>query len=99
MVGYGDAVGVTTEVAERMFRTAEGTFRVDHPIVVEELAEPRGEGFGVSQKGQIPVKAELASGEPLAESLDKLAAKNSAEHFDWQKEGITGFDPAGVIGR
>jgi len=82
-----------------VFRAAEGTFRVDYPIVVEQLAEPRREGFGLSQKGQIPVKAELASGESFPKGLNKLAAKNSAEHFDWQKEGIPGFDPASVIGR
>ena len=45
------------------------------------------------------MKAELAIGERLPESLYELAAKNPAEHFDWKKEGITGFDPASVIGR
>ena len=99
MVGNGDPVRITAQVAKGMFRTAEGTFRVDYPIVTEQLAEPRGEGFGLSQKCQIAMKAELAIGERLPESRYELAAKNTAEHFDWKKERIAGFDPARVIGR
>ena len=44
------------------------------------------------------MKAEVAGGERLPEAFYKLATKNSAEHFDWQKEGIPGFDPASMIG-
>jgi hypothetical protein len=36
MVGNGNAVGVTTEILEHVFRTTEGTLRVDHPIFSEQ---------------------------------------------------------------
>src|SRR5437016_14087018 len=105
MVGDGDTVGVTAEVAKRMFRAAEGTFRVDHPILAEQWAEPRREGLGLSKGYQVSVKAELALSESVPESGHELAAKNPAEDFDWKKEGVTRFDqgvtrfdPASVIG-
>ena len=31
------------------------------------------------------------------ESGDELAAEHAAEHFDWEKEGAAGGDPAGVV--
>ena len=92
MVGYGDPVGIAAQVAKGMFRAAEGTFRVDHPIIAKELAEPGGEGLGLSKGYQVSVKAELALSECFPERRHELAAKNPAEHFDWQKEGIAGFD-------
>ena len=33
------------------------------------------------------------------ESRHKLAAKDATEYLDGEKEGVTSFDPAGVIGR
>lgn len=97
MVGYGDTVGVAAQVAQGMFRAAEGTFRVDYPVVAKELTEPRGERLGVSEKCQISVKAELTISEGAPESSDELAAKSSTEDFDWKEEVVTRLDPAGVI--
>ena len=45
------------------------------------------------------MEAQLACGEGLSESVDKLATEDSPEHFDGKKEAIARGDPALVIGR
>src|ERR1700678_2508438 len=44
------------------------------------------------------VKLECAFAECAPKSGDKLAAEDTAEHFDGKEEGAVGGDPAGVIG-
>ena len=51
------------------------------------------------EEREISVKAELAIRKRTSESGNELATENPAQHFDRKKEGITGFDPARVIGR
>ena len=99
MIRNGDSVCVAAQVAQYVLWTAEGTLRVDHPVVAEQLTEPGGEGLGLGEKSQISMKSELAIGKRAFESGHELATENPAEHFDWQKERVTGFDPTGVIGR
>ena len=43
-VGDGDAMGVGAEIAQHMFRSAEGRLGVDDPVVAEQYAQPCGEG-------------------------------------------------------
>ncbi len=42
-VGDGDAVGVSAEIAQRVFRSAEGWLGIDDPVVAEQGSEPGGE--------------------------------------------------------
>src|SRR6266536_5058976 len=43
------------------------------------------------------VKLECAFAECAPKSGDKLAAEDTAEHFDGKEEGAAGGDPAGVV--
>src|SRR5450755_4538225 len=43
------------------------------------------------------VELECTRMESALESIDKLAAEDTAEHFDGKEEGAAGGDPAGVI--
>ena len=43
-VGDGDAMSVSTEIAQHMFWAAERPFGVDNPVVTEQYPQPRGEG-------------------------------------------------------
>jgi hypothetical protein len=43
-VGDGDAMSVSTEIAQHMFWTSERPFGVDNPVVTEQYPQPRGEG-------------------------------------------------------
>jgi hypothetical protein len=98
VIGDRHAVGVTAEITENMFGAAEGRFAVDHPVVTEEGAEERSESLRFREKLEVPVEAELAVVEGLAESGDKLAAENTSQHLSGEEEAIAGMDPALVIG-
>ena len=43
-VGNGDAMSVSTEIAQHVFWPAERPFGVDDPVVTEQNPQPRGEG-------------------------------------------------------
>ena len=43
-VGNGNAVGVGTEIAQRVFCPAERALGVDDPVVAEQYPQPPGEG-------------------------------------------------------
>src|SRR5215472_10125079 len=81
MVGDGHAMGVPAEIAQHVFRTAEGTFQVNHPVLSVEWSQPSGEGLGLCEKLQIAVEVELAILKSLFERIDELAAKNFTQHF------------------
>jgi len=36
VVGHGDTMGIGTKIAERMFRAAEWSLGVDHPVMAEQ---------------------------------------------------------------
>ena len=90
----GDAMGVGAEIAQHMFRAAEGSFGVDDPVVAEQHPQPGGEGARLGQRQQAAVELEFTSMEGVAKSGDELAAEDTAEHADGQEEGTPGGDPA-----
>src|ERR1019366_4787536 len=96
-VGDGDAMGVGAEIAQHMFRAAEGGLGVDHPVVAEQHPQPCGEGARLGEWQEAAVELELTSMEGVAKSVDELAAEDTAEHADGQEEGSPGRDPARVI--
>jgi hypothetical protein len=94
---HGDAVGVSAEIAQGMLGTTEGRFAIDHPVMPEQLAEPRGEDLGLSEPFQISIEAKFSFGAGALQGCHKLTAKNSTQYFDGKKERVAGVDPAGVI--
>ena len=46
-VGDADAMGVCTEVAEHLLRSAEGWLGVDDPVVTIETSKPHSEAAGL----------------------------------------------------
>lgn len=43
LIGNGDPVRVSAEIAKDMFRAAERSFAVNNPVLLEQLPEERGE--------------------------------------------------------
>ena len=98
-VGDGDAMGVATEIAQRMFRSAEGWLGIDDPVVAEQGSEPGGEASWFRQWRKVAVEGEPVLVERRLQSGDELAAKDSAEHLDRKKERVAWLDPTRAIGR
>ena len=97
-VGDADAVGVGAEIAQGMFRSAEGSLGVDDPVVTEEDSEPGGEAAWLEERCEVAVELELAFLERGLEASNELAAEDASEHLDREEEGAAGGDPTGVIG-
>jgi len=49
MVGDGDAVRITGEIVQNMFRTSEGWLGIDHPVFAEEESQEGVESAGFSK--------------------------------------------------
>ena len=81
-----------------MLRTTKGWFAIDHPVMAEQLPEPRGEDLGLSEQFQIAIEAELPLATGALQGSHELTAKHSAKYLDGKKERVAGSDPAGVIG-
>jgi hypothetical protein len=64
----------------------EGWFAIDHPVLPEEGAEESSESLRFRQKLEVPVETQLAVGEGLPESRDKLTAENTTQHFLGRKK-------------
>ena len=90
----GDAMGVGAEIAERMFRSSEGPFGVDDPVVAVQHSQPGSEGARMGQRQQASVELKLTALEGVAKYGDELAAEYAAEHADGKEKRTAGGDPA-----
>jgi hypothetical protein len=99
MVGDGDAMSVTTQILEHILGAAEGWFGIDHPVLTEQWPQPGSEDLGLGEQCQISRKVKLIVLKGRPESGNELAAKDTTEHLDGEKEARAGLNPAGVIER
>ena len=49
VVGDGDAMCISRQIVQNMFRTSEGWLGVDHPVFAEEESQERVESAGLSK--------------------------------------------------
>src|ERR1700689_1491921 len=86
VVGDGHAMSVLAEIAQRMLRTAEGTFRVHHPFGAEQRTQPRRKHLWILQRSQTAVEAEVVLRMQCSQAVHKLAPEHLLENLDRQKE-------------
>jgi len=84
MVGDGDTMSITAEIADDLFRAAEGGFGINNPILTKQCSEERREVFWFRQ-----MVDRSGAGQPFlvmsaAESGDELSTKSFGESFDGQ---------------
>jgi hypothetical protein len=60
MVGEGDPMGIVAEIAQRMFRAAEGSLGVNDPVVEEQQSEPGREASRLGEREEMAMELELA---------------------------------------
>jgi len=49
VVGNGDAMCISRQIVQNMFRTSEGWLGIDHPVFVEEESQERVKSAGLSK--------------------------------------------------
>ena len=86
-VGDTHTMGVCAEIAQGMFRSAEGPLGVDHPVATEQESEPGGEAAWLGKWCKVAMELELAFTESSSQASDELAAEDASEHLDREEEG------------
>src|SRR5450759_2241692 len=99
VIGEGDAVGVSGEVAQDLFGPAEGGLGVDDPFAAAGVIEQSGEGGRICQVSQRAVEGEFAVLEGDSEVVQEDSAKEAREHAHGQEEVLFAGDPALAISR
>lgn len=93
-VGDADTVGVAPEIAIDLLRTSKSALGVDDPVLLRESAHEAIETFGILER--IKAREETAC-VGLAESVEELAAKESADDFDGEEVLLSRVDPTMTI--
>ena len=83
VVGNGDSMGVTGQVLENVFRTAEWRLGVNHPLLTGDGFEKRCEVLLVGERRALPKESQLMVAKRLPQAVSEFASKNTAEHFHW----------------
>ena len=83
---------------EDMFRSSEGSFGVDHPILTEQRPQKSMEGFLFADSFEASGKEQFPVTLSFPETGNELAAKHAAQHLYRQEEGIARVHPALMIG-
>ena len=89
-------MGVLAELTERVLRSAERTFGINHPCGAEQQTEPSWEGFGIPQYRKGSVEVEFVLGMQRSEAFHKLAPEHFFEHIHGQEELLLRVDPPRV---
>jgi hypothetical protein len=97
MVGNGHSMGIAAEIAENIFRSAEGPFAVDDPLMVELLTDKGVERLRVREMLKLAVEVDLAFCESVLQSCPEFASKDAPEHFFGKEEAMARLYPALVI--
>jgi len=97
VVGDGHSMGVGAKIAQRVFWASEGSLDVDHPVVAEEGSQPCREVTRHSEVQQAAVELERSVLECCLKPGNELAAEDTAEHLDGQKERPARADPTSMI--
>src|SRR5262249_34341122 len=84
VVGDGDTMSIQAQIADDLFRPAEGGLGIDNPILTKQRSEERSEEFRFRQ-----VVDRSGAGQPFlamsaAESGNELSTKHFGESFDRQ---------------
>ena len=90
-------MGVSTEIAQHVFRSSKGRLGIDDPVVAEQDPQPSSEGAWLGKMQEVAVKLTRTLMEGVAQPGDELTAKDTTEHLDGKEEGSAGGDPSGVI--
>jgi len=94
LVGDGHSVGVMTQVAEDVLRSAEGGFGVDDPLDRPEFFGEPLEGRWVCPMGDVTGEGKLILFEGLLKAFDKLAADHFGQSSDRDQEVVLSRYPS-----
>jgi hypothetical protein len=93
-----DAMGVPAEIAQRVFRSAEGRLGIDDPVVAKQAAQPCGEAGRFGKGGEVAIEREPVLEEGSLQSGEELTTEDPAQYLDGEEERAPGSDPVCLVG-
>jgi hypothetical protein len=93
VIANGDTMSVATEATEDLCWSSECRLGVNHPLLSEESAEVRREGFRILKVRRGSTERELMASISSSKSIHKLSSKDTTEYSDGKKEVISGMNP------
>jgi len=99
IVGDGDAVRVSCDVLEDLFRSGEGALRVNHPILLLDRRDVTQEGVARPKGFQRGKELQASGVEGLPEIIEKQSTKQTRQHENGQKELTPAENPSCAIRR
>src|SRR5215471_944091 len=97
LIGYSNAMGITRQILQHLQRSAKRRLCVNDPLELANFIQQARKLFPFRQMFQLTVKGETAFFVCSLEISNKLAAEESTEHLDWEKESFPATDPSRVI--
>jgi hypothetical protein len=79
VIGDGDPMSVLAQIFDDLFRSGEGFFRIDDPVLSGSLFEKRLESRGPREFLDFPLESEGVV--TFFKCLEKLSAKDLGEYF------------------
>ena len=89
----------TTEVAEHLYRAAEGGLAIHHPALPVHSPQELIKLLWIRQGGSQPRTEDSFAPIEAFQTSAELATKHAAEDFHWQKERIAWTFPMAVVRR
>ena len=86
VVGYGHAVGVTTEITEDIIRSAEARLGIDIPVLLAQRLDPLFEPRGIMEISGGPAAIEQVFAVEMPESGKELLTEDVLQYRNGQKE-------------
>ena len=99
IVRDSDAVSVSRDIGQDLFRIGEGRFGIDAPFCFAGRSEVALEDAAVAQRLQGPVEGQLFGGEGLLKRGQEQPAKETRKHAHGQKEIGPAGDPTVAVRR
>jgi hypothetical protein len=99
VIGDGDPMRISAEVAEHLHRTAESRLGVHYPILSVQPPQKLMELFRIGRSGSWPGTAEPFPAIEALQTGAELATEHAAKDLHWQKERIVWTYPMAVVCR
>jgi len=96
VVGDGDSVRISAEVAKHLLGSAESWFAIDHPLRNKELADKAPKESGLNQTSEHAVELQLSRGVSLLQRGDEFSTEDLAT---LSTPRVKIIDGAGIWGR
>lgn len=81
MIGDGDPVCISAEIAQDLLRTTEGRFGIDHPVLAVQLSQKSTELYWISQRGGWSGAAQLLAAMKALQTGEDLATEHAAKNL------------------